>query len=358
MRYTLDSMLPERAFSPRLGRGFGAGGMTLEGGGGGSPPPPPPAQPTSTTVQNTNIPEYLRPYAETMLGATQQQLFNTSTNADGTTQITGVKPYVPYSQDPSKYIAGFSPLQEQAMNTTANLKTPMQYQDASQMAAMSGVGALQAGRNYAMQATDPRISQAYMSPYLQASLNPQLQEIQRQYDITGTQQQGQATAAGAFGGSRGAIMDAENQRNKNMAMNQAIGQGYNNAFQQAQQAQQFGANLGLQGLGQGASAANTLGGLGGQQLAAQQGIAQSQMTAGTAEQQQQQNIINQAIQNYATAQQYPQQQLSFMNAMLRGLPTQSTTTQNYQAAPSTLNQMTGLGIAGLGAYKAFGGSGT
>jgi len=44
--------------------------------------------------------------------------------------------------------------------------------------------------------------------------------------------------------------------------------------------------------------------------------------------------------------------------MLRGLPTQSTTTQNYQAAPSTLNQMTGLGIAGLGAYKAFGGSGT
>ena len=35
MRYTLDSMLPEKAFSPRLGRGFGAGGMTLEGGSGG-----------------------------------------------------------------------------------------------------------------------------------------------------------------------------------------------------------------------------------------------------------------------------------------------------------------------------------
>ena len=38
------------------------------GGGGG---------PTQTTVQNTNIPEYARPYVETMLGATQQQLFNT-----------------------------------------------------------------------------------------------------------------------------------------------------------------------------------------------------------------------------------------------------------------------------------------
>jgi hypothetical protein len=326
-------------------------------GGGGSPPPPP-AQPTSTNVTNSNIPEYLRPYAETMLGATQQQLFNTETNPDGTTQITGTKPYVPYSENPQDYIAGFSPLQQQALNTTANLQAPQQYQDASNMAAMSGVGALQAGRNYAMQATNPYVTQAYMSPYLQASLNPQLAEIQRQYDITGTQQQGAATAKGAFGGSREALMSAENQRNKNMAMNQAIGQGYNNAFQQAQQAQQFGANLGLQGLGQGASAANTLGALGGQQLAAQQGIASAQMTAGGAEQQQQQNIMNQAIQNYATAQQYPQQQLSFMNAMLRGLPTQSTTTQNYQAAPSTLNQMTGLGIAGLGAYKAFGGSGT
>ena len=356
MRYTLDSMLPERAFSPRLGRGFGAGGMTLEGGGGGSPPPPPASSPspTNTTVQNTNIPEYLRPYAETMLGATQQQLFNTATNADGTVQITGSKPYQPYSTNAQDYVARFSPLQEQAMSTVANLETPQQYQDASQMAAMSGVGAMTAGRNYAMQATNPYVTQAYMNPYLQASLDPQLAEIQRQYDITGTQQMSNATRNNAFGGSREALMAAENARNKNTAMNQAIGQGYNNAFQQAQQAQQFGANLGLQGLGQGVNAANQLAGIGGQQLAAQQGIAQSQMQAGTAEQQQQQNIMNQAIQNYATAQQYPQQQLSFMNAMLRGLPTQATTTQQYQAAPSTLNQMTGLGIAGLGAYKAFG----
>ena len=44
-----------------------------------------------------------------------------------------------------------------------------------------------------------------------------------------------------------------------------------------------------------------------------------------------------------------------MNAMLRGLPTQQSTTNGYQAAPSTLNQITGLGIAGLGAYNAFGG---
>ena len=75
----------------------------------------------------------------------------------------------------------------------------------------------------------------YMNPYLKQSLDPQLQEIQRQYGITGANQQSAATQAGAFGGSREAIMAAENERNKNTAMNNTISQGYNNAFQNAQQ---------------------------------------------------------------------------------------------------------------------------
>jgi hypothetical protein len=39
---------------------------------------------------------------------------------------------------------------------------------------------------------------------------------------------------------------------------------------------------------------------------------------------------------------------------LRGLPMQATTAQSYQAAPSTLSQIAGLGttgIAGLGLYN-------
>jgi len=109
-------------------------------------------------------------------------------------------------------------------------------------------------------------------------------------------------------------------------MNQLIGQGYNQAFNQAQQAQQFGANLGLQGqqaqagaLAQQLAAANQLAGLGGQQLQAQQGIYNLQNQFGQQQQQQQQNIINQAIQNYATEQQYPFMQLGVLNSMLRGL---------------------------------------
>jgi hypothetical protein len=145
-----------------------------------------------------------------------------------------------------------------------------------------------------------------------------------------------------------------NEQNRLLAQQQLIGQGYNNAYNQAMQNMQYGANLGLQGAQAGIQGANTLAGIGGQQLGAEQGIIAAQSQAGAQQQQQQQNIINQAVQNYATAQQYPQQQLSFMNAMLRGLPTQQTTTNQYQATPSTLNQITGLGLAGLGAYKAFG----
>jgi hypothetical protein len=156
-------------------------------------------------------------------------------------------------------------------------------------------------------------------------------------------------------------MAAENARTKNMAMNQAIGQGYNNAFQSAQQAQQYGAGLGLQGAQAGIQGAGQLANIGGQGLQAEQGIYGLQSQMGAQQQGQQQNIINQAIQNYATAQQYPQQQLAFMNAQIRGLPLQTMTTQGYQAAPSTVSQVAGLGtagIAGLGLYNAMNRGGT
>ena len=343
MRYTLDSMLPEQAFR-KLGKHL----QTLEGGSQPSPTP------TNTTVQNTNIPEYAQPYVENMLGAAQSQMYNQ--NADGT--LGSLQAYKPYSTNPSDYVAGFSPMQNQAMQGTAGLQTPGQFGQASGLAGASGLGSLSmagqlanTGNQYNQMATNPNATQAYMNPYLSASLDPQLAEIRRQYGITGTQEQGQATQAGAMGGSREALMASENQRNMGTAQNQAIAQGYNNAFQAAQKAQQFGANLGLQGgqaalqgLGQASTAAGQLGQLGTAQLGAQQNILGAQNTMGQQQQTQQQNIMNQGIQNYATAQQYPLMELGTMSNLLRGLPMQATTTQQYQATPSALT--TGLGTMG------------
>lgn len=321
-----------------------------KGGGGSSAPAP-----TQSTSYTTNIPEYAKPYVENMLNATQAQIYDPAG--------TGFNKYTPYSTDPTKYVAGFSPLQSYAQSGAANLNLPANYGLATGQTLGTGMqmGALapqmgMAGANYASQATNPYATQAYMNPYLSSALAPQLAEARRQYDITGQQQQSQATRGGAFGGSREALMAAENRRNMGTAMNQMIGQGYNNAFGQAQQAQQFGANLGLQGQqGQMAAlqgqlgAANQLAGLGGQQLQAQQGIYNLQNQLGGQQQTQQQNIMNQAIQNYATEQQYPFMQLGVLNSMLRGLPMQQSSTQMYQAPPSAISQLAGLGTAGLGA---------
>jgi hypothetical protein len=80
----------------------------------------------------------------------------------------------------------------------------------------------------------------YMNPYLQASLDPQLKELQRQYQINNMNNATQLTKSGAFGGSRQAVMGAENQRNMLDKTNQLVSQGYNTAYDKAMQ--QFNAD--------------------------------------------------------------------------------------------------------------------
>jgi hypothetical protein len=330
--------------------------FTLWGGGSGG------GGPTTSTTQTSNIPEYARPYVETMLGATQQQLFNTAPGPDGTTQITGVKPYQAFGApvEGSQYGAGlgpgemaaarsayaqFDPLQNQAYQTASGLETGTAMQAGMGGTAAGTAQALGAGQQYAQQATDPNAISAYMSPYMQNVVDVQQREAQRMSDIAGTQQRGQATQAGAFGGSRQAIMEAERQRNLATQQGNIQAMGLQSAFDQARQAQQFGANLGLQGAQTGIAGAGQMFGQGAGNLALQNQY-------GGQRQAYEQNVLNQAIQNYAMQQQYPQQQLAFMNAQLRGLPMQASTTQSYQAPPSYLSQAAGLGMLGYGLNRA------
>ena len=369
------------------------------GSGGGS------SGPTQTNVQNTNIPEYARPYVESMLGTAQQQVYTfgpgKAATPDITTQIgtdengqpiyqttpgtpatsgeiTGFRPYIPYGatvdaagnitntaqEQANAAVAPFSPLQQISFQNAANLGLPGQFNTGTGYTALGGIGAAnvadraaQVGNQYNQMATNPYAMQAYMNPYVQTSLQPQLNLIAQQGGIQGAAQQGAATQAGAFGGSRSALANALNRQNTLFAQQKAIGEGYNQAYQQAQQAQQYGANLGLQGLGtalqgtgQVTGAGTAMAYIGQQQLAGQQGIIGLQNQMGAQMQTQEQNKINQAIQNYAMQQQYPMQQLANMSNLLRGLPMQSATTQSYQAAPSAISQLSGLGLTGAAAY--------
>jgi hypothetical protein len=502
---------------------FFMGPRLYMGGGGGAPPP------TQTTVSNTNIPEYARPYVETMLGTTQQQLYNYETDPKtGEKFASSLKGYKPFSEDPSKYVAGFSPMQEQAFRGAANMGTSPQLDTASGIAGLAGQRAMganyqagqfdnqfqapqdyQTGRFGAQQVNAPQLqdlqmqgpanvnapnlqqyqmgpaervsadsfnqpgtASQFMDPYMQNVVGIQQREAQRQADIASTQRAGQAVKSGAFGGSRAGLMEAEAARNlatqkgdiqatgqqaafqnaqqqfnaeQNARMQAALanqgagltvgqqnlgaqlgtqqlgagqnlqaqlanqgmgfnvgqqnlasrlqtqglgsgqnlqaqlanqqqgmnaqqmreqsrqfgaGQGMNAAQLKAQyglagqqageQSRQFGAGYGMQGLQTGLQAAGQLGQLGQTQYGQQLSNINLQNQMGAQQQGREQSILNQQIQDYAMAQQYPQQQLAFMSNMLRGLPMQSTSTNMYQAAPSNVSQLAGLGLAGYG----------
>jgi hypothetical protein len=433
---------------------FSGGGS---GGGGG---------PTQTTSYNTNIPEYARPYVENMLQSAQSQVYNDD--------MTSFRGYNPYSSDVNNYFAGFSPLQQSAQESAYYMQSPGQFGLASGLAGASGIGALGAqgqssylgsealgygqagsmygglgaqqaidaaqrtgmqagmygglgagygsrgaqaaeqgygaGAQFAQQATDPNAVRAYMSPYMQNVVDYQKSQAARDFGMAQTARQAQAVAKGAFGGSRQAIENAEAQRNLMSQLQGIEATGSQKAFEDAQRQQQFGANLGLQGLqagyqgtgmgiqgaqtglqgvgqqlgagqlglqgtaqgiqgaqaglqgvgqavgagqyglaglGQATQAAGTLGQLGTQQFGTEKDIINLQSTMGAQQQALEQNKINQAIQDYAIQQQYPMMQLGFLSNMLRGLPMQSQTTQLYQAQPSALQQ--GIGLAGAGA---------
>lgn len=368
--YALGEPLGESVTQAKVGGGrvYGGGGS---GGGGGAP--------TQSTSYQTNLPEYAKPYVETMLGAAQKQAYQYGPSGD----IVGFQPYVPYGATVGGYtstgapivtntaqeqaaaaVAPFSPMQERAFYETAGLRVPGQYALGSMYAGAGGMGAANlagqaagAGRRYERMATSPYATGAFMSPYMQNVVDVQKAEAIRDYGKMLPGIQAAATRQGAFGGSRSAIEAAEARRNLSTQLGQIQAQGTQRAFEQAQQAQQFGANLGLQGYGtalqgtgQLTGAGTALGQLGGQELQARQGIIGLQSQAGAQQQALEQQKINQAIQNYALMQQYPQMQLSMMSSLLRGLPLQQATTQTYQAPPSALSQIGGLGAAGLGLY--------
>ena len=341
------------------------------GGGGGG----------TSTSYTSNIPEYAQPYVETMLGATQDQLFNK--DASG---AVGFRPYAAYgaaiddqgkilntAQDQAKAaVAGFSPMQQQSQSGIANMVMPGQTGAASQMTAnlagrSLGAGQYDAGTFGTDSFTGKGTAANYMSPYMQNVVDIQTREAQRMADIAGTQRGAQAAGAGAFGGSRQAIMDAEAARNLAQQKGDIQAQGSQAAYQQAQaqfnaeqqrtqqaqqmaeQSKQYGAGLGMQGVQQAGAMASQLGALGQQEYGQKMGILGAQAQTGAQQQALEQARINQAMQNYATQQQYPMMQLGLMSNMLRGLPMQSSTTGMYAAQPSALNQIAGS----YGAYDQY-----
>lgn len=172
---------------------------------------------SNTTTPPINVPD---PLAGKQTG-TESSLSNWAgdyvTNMLGKGQALSETPYQAYT---GPLTAGASELQQQAFQGVAGLALPQ------------NVGGF-SPTSFTSEGT----AQKFMNPYLQVALDPQLNEARRQAEISRLGDAARLTKAGAYGGSRQAIMESELNRNLMQKQADITGIGYNTAYDKA--AQQF-----------------------------------------------------------------------------------------------------------------------
>ena len=319
--------------------------------------------PTSIQEYQTGFAPVIAPFAEELLG--QAQLATD----------TELNPYMQYMRDRQ---AQFTPLQQQSFENAGLMQTAPQLGDATAMAGMAGLGALNTQYTFnpyqAQQFTGNNV-QAYMSPYMQNVVERQQADAQRQSQIAGQAQQAQAARSGAFGGSGDYLMRGQAAGNLARQKGDIQAKGLQDAYQQAMQQfntsqgqnqaaqqlnaqqQQFGAGLGLQGLQTAMTGAKSLADIGQTQYGQNLGLLDVQNRFGAQQQGQIQNQLNTEYQDFLNYQNYPYKQLGFMSDMIRGLPLTQQSQTMYQQPPSMVSQVAGLGGAALTGAKLFGAAG-
>lgn len=267
--------------------------------------------------------------------------------------VKGVTKKAPESL-PTYSVAGLSPEQQEAAKmATAGLGAYKPYLQSATDMMNTGAGFMAAGT----QAYDPNSATAYMNPYQKQVTDQAIQEMNRQAAI---QQQGvsaQAAKAGAFGGSRFGVQQAELGRNLADVQSARIMQDYAQNYSQAQQAAMNAfqnQQARYQSAGQGlASVGQGIAGLGQQASALSQGDTSFLYNMGANLQGQNQKVLDAQRMNQAMYNAEPYQRLSYYADILNKTPSgQMGMTQTTQPQASPFSQIAGLGIAGLGVYNA------
>lgn len=386
------------------------------GGGGGT---------TEQTSYSTNLPEYAEPYYKEMMARTQAE---------------SLRPYTPYT---GERVAGFSTGQQMAADAIYGMERPQvlnaaeatlgesinqiagMYYDPTEFStdyeATPYDSAYQAGEfdpGYAAGTFDAETAEQYMDPYMRQVLDVQKREAAQEYQQGRAATAAEAVQAGAFGGSRFGVREAEQEAEYLDRLADIEATGMQTAYQQGreqfgaeqgmqqQQAQmemtaqqqaeaarqqeeqfmqaaeqmteqerQFAADMAMQ-VATNQETANQFAAQYGQDAVdmalraadAQRVLGQTQQNVdiarnqakfaiGQEEQRIAQMQLDQAFQDFVNARDNERQQLAFYNAMLRGIPVPvQQETIAYQPSAGFGSQLAGLGIAGIGAYNTMGGS--
>ena len=288
---------------------------------------------------------------------------------------------------PLQQIAGLSGLQQKAFTGAQQAGGIGGYQPfLSQGQAALGTGLDTVGTAFAPVAQAQTAAQgmqglfqpsdlsAYTNPFQQSVIDETMAEINRQGAIQQNSLAANAVNAGAFGGSRFGVQEAEFGRNQQdvraRALAQLNQQNYAQAIQSAQQAfeaqqgRQGQASQLLSGIGQltgqlGAQQA----GIGGQQLASAELAQQTalkdlemQQKLGAQQQGQQQSILNAQQINAQKQQLEPYSRVAFLSDIYKGAPSTQTSLGSQVTPspqqPSTFQQVAGLGTGLLGTAAA------
>lgn len=284
---------------------------------------------------------------------------------------------------PEQRVAGFDPLQQAAITAGQEQILGVRDPETGQLLqAGTGIGGYQpllqeaisgtrASTGQALRAEgmyDQDITRQFMDPFQQEVIDASLRDISRAGEMERQKLSDAAVGAGAFGGSRDALLQAEQYRGQMQQMADTAARLRSAGFQQAQQAGMGafeaarGRDLGIAGLiGQ---AGGQIGGLATQgQAQAGQDIATLQGLGAMSQAQQQAAFDAQRATELERLYE-PYKRVGFMTDVMGGTPSvQSSMTATppaqQPAGPSSTSQFVGLGIAGLGAlgglgYRPFG----
>lgn len=228
----------------------------------------------------------------------------------------------PYEVYQGPLTAGESELQTKAFQGLANLTLPTSTQTSYTPTSFTSSG----------------ISEKFMSPYLEAALNPQLEAARRQAEISRVARMGQLAKAGGFGGGRQAVLEGLLDENLQRQLAGITGAGYQKAFEAAQQqfnteedrqkaAAQLAQDYGLRAL-----AAQQAGG------ATQRGIEAEGIAADLAE--------------FEKQREDPYKKLAYLQNFFKGLPIEAKSTE--YATPDMLSNIFGASGGLLEFLKALG----
>jgi hypothetical protein len=151
-----------------------------------------------------------------------------------------------------------------------------------------------------------------MNPYIEQALNPQLEAAKRQAEIQAQNLQSQFGKAGAYGGSRQGVAEAEMQRGLLDRMAGLTGQGYQQAYDKAVDLLGKERSYGLD-------------------------VLREQQAGGATERAIESQGIAADIKQFEEERDYPYKQVQFMQSLLQGLPLETQSYSYYE--PSGLQSL-------------------